>query len=182
VPHGLFPRLDTAWPNKDLATFSNFTRQVKCPSSAVLDRAVALLFQGISGGVLCAGLIGSLAFLPIAMAQGAATRRRVPILPPANGPHHGRVAGVGTPIRLLAIGESSVSGIGVRRSEETVAAVTARALGRLTNRPVVWRALGFSGATAREATAQLVLALCLSRLMSLPWRLASTMQPPTVRQ
>jgi hypothetical protein len=38
---------------QDLATFSNFTRQVKCPSSAVLDRAVALLFQVISGGVLC---------------------------------------------------------------------------------------------------------------------------------
>jgi len=141
---------------QDLATFSNFSRQVKCPSSAVLNRAVALLFRAISGGVLCAGLIGSLAFLPIAMAQGAVTRRRVPILPPANGPHHGRVAGVGKPIRLLAIGESSVSGVGVSRSDETVAAVTARALGRLTNRPVVWRALGFSGATAREATAQLV--------------------------
>jgi hypothetical protein len=41
-------------------------------------------------------------------------------------------------------------------ADKTVAAVTARALGRLTNRPVVWRALGFSGATACEATAQLV--------------------------
>ena len=140
---------------EELATCSNFTQLAKFPS-AKLDPVIALLRRAMPRMVLAAGVIGSLALLPIAMAQGASTRRRVPILPPPKAPHHGRVVGVGKPIRLLAIGESSVSGIGVPRSDETVAAVTARALGRRTRRPIVWRALGLSGATARDAMEQLI--------------------------
>jgi lysophospholipase L1-like esterase len=123
----------------------NFIRRTGAASSAIFDRVVTI-----------AGLLGSLTLLPIAMVQGAATRRRVPILPPPKGEYEGYVAGVGTPIRLLAIGESSVSGIGLSHSEETVAAVTARALGRSTNRPVIWQALGLSGGTVRAAIEQLL--------------------------
>jgi lysophospholipase L1-like esterase len=42
------------------------------------------------------------------------------------------------------------------RGDETVAAVAARALGRRTKWPVVWRSFGLSGATARDATEQLI--------------------------
>src|SRR5205823_1791833 len=69
---------------------------------------------------------------------------------PAKPPHRGRFSGVGDPIRVLAIGESTVSGIGLSRGDETVAATTARALARVTGRPVIWRAHGLGGATARE--------------------------------
>jgi lysophospholipase L1-like esterase len=89
--------------------------------------------------------------MPLAIVQGKATRRRVPCLPPARPPHRGLVPGAGKSIRLLAIGESTVCGVGLANGEETVAATTARALARLTGRPVVWRAEGLSGATVSDA-------------------------------
>lgn len=101
-------------------------------------------------------LFGSLLLVPLAMAQGAATRRRVPSLPPAGPPYRGLVRGAGTLIRLLAIGESTVCGVGLASGEECVAATTARALARLTGRPIAWRAEGLSGATVRDARDQLL--------------------------
>jgi lysophospholipase L1-like esterase len=63
---------------------------------------------------------------------------------------------VGKPIRLLAVGESTVCGVGLASGDETVAATTARSLARLTGRPVAWRAEGLSGATVRDACKQLL--------------------------
>jgi GDSL-like Lipase/Acylhydrolase family len=96
-------------------------------------------------------IFGSFVLLPIVVAQGAATRRRVPRLPPARPPHHGVVPGFGNPIRLLAIGESTVSGLGLASGEEAIAATSARALARRTGRSIEWRAEGLSGATVSEA-------------------------------
>ena len=59
-------------------------------------------------------------------------------------------------LRIFAIDDSSVSGIGVARGDETVCATTARALARLTRRPVAWRSTGLSGATAKMAMDELV--------------------------
>jgi len=101
-------------------------------------------------GLPLARLFGSLALLPLMALQGEITRRRVPRLELAKPPYHGTIAGVGRPIRILAMGESSVSGIGLASGEETVAAATARSLARLTNRPATWRTQGRSGATVRE--------------------------------
>lgn len=109
-----------------------------------------------SRAAIAAGLCASYALLPLVMAQGRATRRRVPCLPPAAPPHRGVVPGVGRPIRLLAIGESSVCGVGLARGNEAVAATTARALARQTGRPVAWRAEGLSGATVRDVRQQLL--------------------------
>jgi lysophospholipase L1-like esterase len=120
------------------------------------DRPLPLSAALMSRVALSAGLIGSLALLPVAAIQGAATRRRVPRLPPAQPPHRGLVPGVGDPLSVLAIGESPVAGIGLARGDETVTAATARALARLTGRPVAWRAEGLSGATARAALDRLV--------------------------
>jgi lysophospholipase L1-like esterase len=80
----------------------------------------------------------------------------VPCLPPAKPPHHGFIPGAGKSIRLLAIGESTVSGIGLTRGEESVTATTARALARLTGRPVAWRGEGLSGATVAVGREQLL--------------------------
>jgi lysophospholipase L1-like esterase len=109
-----------------------------------------------SRAALAARVFGSLALLPLAWAQGTATRRRLPRLPPAKPPHHGTVPGTGRPIRVLVIGESPVCGIGLSRGDETVAAASARALARLSGRPVAWRAYGLSGATAADVLARLV--------------------------
>jgi len=105
---------------------------------------------------LAAGLLGSLALFPLVAAQGTLTRRRMPSLPAAKPPHRGLLPGVGPSLRILAIGDSSISGIGVARGDETVSATTARALARLTSRPVAWRAVGLSGATVRQAMHKLV--------------------------
>jgi lysophospholipase L1-like esterase len=110
----------------------------------------------MSRAAVAGRLFGSRMLLPLVMAQGAATRRRVPRLPPARPPHHGLVPGVGTTLRLLAIGESTVCGVGLARGEECVAATTARELGRLTGRPVSWRGEGLSGATVRDARERLL--------------------------
>jgi lysophospholipase L1-like esterase len=125
-------------------------RQSVEPSGAALE-PVALAAGSASPVALAALLFGSIALLPVAWAQGRATRRRVPRLPPAKPPHHGLVPGIGEPIRLVAIGESPVAGIGLSSSDETVAAATARALARVTGKPIVWRAHGLSGATVRDA-------------------------------
>lgn len=106
--------------------------------------------SGMPPRALAAGVVGSLALFPLVWAQSAVMRRRVPRLPPARPPHHGMFAGVGDPIRVLAIGESTVSGVGLARGDETIAATTALALARATRRPAAWCAYGLGGATARE--------------------------------
>src|SRR5215471_12060277 len=105
---------------------------------------------------LAAGVLGSLALFPLAAVQGTVTRSRMPPLPPAEPPHRGWVAGKGRSLRVIAIGDSAISGVGVARGDETVSATTARALARLTGRPVHWRAIGLSGATASRAMKHLV--------------------------
>jgi lysophospholipase L1-like esterase len=120
----------------------------------VIDRAVA--YSTASRAALAAGVVGSLALLPVAWAQGSATRRRVPRLPAAKPPYQGWMPGAGAPIRVLAIGESTICGIGISRGDETVTAATARALARSTGRPVAWRAHGLSGATARDGLERLL--------------------------
>jgi lysophospholipase L1-like esterase len=125
-------------------------------SITAADRPAAFSGVKASRAAIAAGLFGSLVLLPVVMAQGAATRRRVPCLLPAEPPHRGLVPGVGPSIRLLAIGESTVCGIGLERGDDTVAATAARALARLTGRPVAWRAEGLSGATVRDAREQLL--------------------------
>jgi lysophospholipase L1-like esterase len=107
--------------------------------------------KAASPTLLAARLFASLALLPFVVLQGRATRRRVPRLPSAKPPHCGMVEGTGPVLRVLAIGESTVSGVGLANGDETVAAATARSLSRITKRPVAWRAHGLSGATVREA-------------------------------
>jgi lysophospholipase L1-like esterase len=121
-----------------------------------LDRNGALRDAIQLRAAIASRLFGSLVLLPLVLAQAVATRRRVPNLPPAGPPHRGLVPGVGQMIRLLAVGESTVSGVGLASGEESVAATTARALARMTGRPIAWRAEGLSGATVRDARERLL--------------------------
>jgi lysophospholipase L1-like esterase len=103
-----------------------------------------------------ARLFGSIALLPLVAVQGGVTRRRVPRLASAKPPHHGALAGVGPVIRVVGMGESSVSGVGLASGEETVTAATARSLARCTSRRVSWRALGRSGASVKRGLEHLL--------------------------
>jgi lysophospholipase L1-like esterase len=126
------------------------------PEYAPADIRRAAAFFGELTATTAIGLLGSLALFPLVALQGTVTRRRVPCLPPVRPPHHGVVPGQGAMIRVLAIGESTVAGVGLAHSNETVAATTARALARRTCRPVAWQGLGLSGATVNQAAERLL--------------------------
>jgi lysophospholipase L1-like esterase len=123
-------------------------------ASAAVGRRVALL--GDLTAATTVGLFGSVALFPLVALQGTMTRRRVPCLPPLPTPYHGLVPGRGAAIRLLAVGESTVAGVGLAHSGETVAATTALALARQTRRPVAWHGHGLSGATVSEGAERLL--------------------------
>jgi len=125
--------------------------------SANPGRLAGLL--GDMAAATAVGLFGSVALFPLVALQGTLTRRRIPCLPPARSPCHGLVPGRGRSIRMLAVGESTVAGVGLTHGEETVAATTARALARRTKRPVAWRGHGLSGATVSEAAKRLLPAI-----------------------
>jgi lysophospholipase L1-like esterase len=126
---------------------------IEC-AGANTGRPAALL--GDLTAATAAGLCGSIALFPLVALQGTLTRRRVPCLPPVQPPYDGLVPGRGATIRMLAIGESTVAGVGLAHSDQTVAATTARALARQTGRPVAWHGHGLSGATVSAAAERLL--------------------------
>lgn len=102
--------------------------------------------------------LAALPLLPFLIAQGRHTRRVTPRLPEAGGPVAG-VAGTayaGSPLSLLALGESPVAGVGVATHEEAITGQLAQALAARLQRPVSWHACGKNGVTAREALDQVL--------------------------
>lgn len=109
-------------------------------------RDLALRVLSAAGFVLLA---------PILFVQARRVRHVTPRLPPANGPHEGITAGP-HPLRLLIVGESTAVGVGVPTHDVGLAGQTARALAEATGRPVCWRVLGRSGASARTLVAEFI--------------------------
>lgn len=102
------------------------------------------------------------AILPYLIAQGRRTRRLALRLPEASGPAEG-MAGTGPdacePLSMLAIGESTVAGVGVNNHEEAIGGQLAAALSVRAKRPVRWQACGRNGATVADALEQLLPAI-----------------------
>lgn len=89
---------------------------------------------------------------PLMLAQAAWTTRHAQRLPKASGAIDG-VTGAefdGPPLSLLFVGESPVAGVGCATMDQAVAAQTAAALARLTQRPVRWHAAGVNGIRIRQ--------------------------------
>ena len=100
----------------------------------------------------------ALPLLPLLSAQGRKVRRMTPRLPEAAGPASG-VAGAhhaGVALRLLAVGESPVAGVGVDRHEQAVTGLLAQEISRQWQCPVAWRACGLNGVTVSQAQARLL--------------------------
>lgn len=96
-------------------------------------------------------------FLPVLLPQALITRRRAIRLEPAQGAQTGVVGGgVGEPLRLLVLGESTAAGVGVSSQHEALAGCFAEQLAHHAGRPVVWRALGENGITAAQALERLL--------------------------
>ncbi len=93
-------------------------------------------------------------FLSLLATQGLWTSFRTPRLPPASGPVDG-VEGEGPRLTLLALGDSIIAGVGVRRSLDALPATLARQLANVGGRRVHWRALGSNGARSSWVLEQL---------------------------
>ena len=97
----------------------------------------------------------TLAALPVLLPLAIHTRRTALRLPPASGSATGQ-AGQGEPmLRLLAIGESTVAGVGVDKLGQALTAQVAEALAE-GGRAVRWSAFGENGITAHEAAERLL--------------------------
>ncbi len=66
------------------------------------------------------------------------------------------VGGEGEPLRLIALGESTVAGVGARTHETGLAGQLALALAKHTHRSVEWLVVARSGINARKCRAELV--------------------------
>lgn len=102
------------------------------------------------------GALFTLPFTPLLILQGRRVRAAVPKLPEADGPRQG-ITGKGDPVlRLLALGESTIAGVGVNTHEEGFTGSLARYLNQATGRQVKWQVLARSGYTARAVREQIV--------------------------
>lgn len=87
--------------------------------------------------------------MPLAAPQGLRLKRTAPRFAPAPGPRAGRI-GAGPPLRLLALGDSVIDGVGCPSVEQALAGHFAREIAGVFGREVHWQALGRTGACARE--------------------------------
>ena len=95
--------------------------------------------------------------LPIIAAQGLWVRQRARRSEEAPGPRQGLIgaAGSGPPLRLVAVGDSIIAGVGLASTSDALPAQLAQALASRLSRPVHWRAEGCNGARANQTLSQL---------------------------
>ena len=72
------------------------------------------------------------------------------MLPEAEGPREGRLAGEGPAIRVLVAGDSSAAGVGVTHQRHAVVGYLTSTLQRRVQRPVEWFLRARSGVTTRQ--------------------------------
>ncbi|MEP6569572.1 MAG: SGNH/GDSL hydrolase family protein [Acidobacteriota bacterium] len=94
--------------------------------------------------------------LPLLLLQGYWLRRTTPRLPDAAGPLQGNIPGAGEPLRLIALGESTVAGVGARTHETGLAGQLGLALSQYAGRSVEWAVVARSGINARQCRTELV--------------------------
>ncbi len=109
-----------------------------------------LQFFYVVGGIVI------LPFVPFLYWQGRRVRKKVGRLPDAAGEKVGRFGEHAEIINLLAIGESTVAGVGANNHAEALGGQLAKFLSLETNKSVRWHILGESGITVGETLARLV--------------------------
>lgn len=92
---------------------------------------------------------------PFLLPQAIYVRKTAPRFDAAGGPLHG-TTGSGPPIRLIAIGDSIIAGVGVTLLSKALVAQTAEKLAKAIKRQVVWQALGKNGVDSRQVNDRLV--------------------------
>ena len=95
-------------------------------------------------------------FLPLLYLQGKLVRFKVGRLPDAEGDTRGQISAGGEKLELLAIGESTVAGVGVKTYEEALTGQFSKHLSEKADTSVHWEALGVSGITVRRTINELI--------------------------
>lgn len=93
---------------------------------------------------------------PVALAQGMLLRRRMPRLPEAPGARTGMTGQGDKPLRLVAVGESPLAGVGLADQRETLTARLAEQLAERISQPVQWQVSARGGVTAEQTRQRLV--------------------------
>lgn len=93
---------------------------------------------------------------PFLFLQGQYVRRKVGLLPDAQGAKTGVFGADSEPVNLLVIGESTVAGLGARTHETALAGQFAKFLSRKIEKSVRWTAIGKNGVTAQRTISELV--------------------------
>ena len=94
--------------------------------------------------------------LPFLYLQGQFTRWKVGKLPDAEGEASGEIIGNEDIVNFLAIGESTIAGVGAKNHTEALTGQFAKHLSKQTGKTVRWNALGVSGITIKRAIDELV--------------------------
>ena len=102
------------------------------------------------------GGIFVLPFVPFLYWQGRRTRKKIGRLPDAKGETVGKYGKFDETINLLAIGESTVAGVGANNHAEALGGQLAKYLSLELNKSVRWHVLGESGITVNETLERLV--------------------------
>jgi lysophospholipase L1-like esterase len=89
--------------------------------------------------------VGFWLFLPVSAVQGLWLRKTATRLPEASGDRTG-VCGRGTPIYLLAMGDSIIAGVGTGTTDRSLPVQFAQALAEIQRGSVQWRLEGKNGA------------------------------------
>ena len=120
------------------------------PISLVSMNPRLLQFLFVFGGIFI------LPFVPYFYWQGQRVRKRVGRLPDAAGETVGQFGEHAETINLLAIGESTVAGVGAKNHREALGGQFAKYLSLAVNKSVRWHVLGESGITVTETLQKLV--------------------------
>ena len=99
--------------------------------------------------------LGVVPALPFLYLQGQLTRYRVGRLPDAEGENAGEIEGDSGELSLLAIGESTVAGVGVETLDDALGARFAHHLSLATRATVRWQSFGVSGITVKRVLAEI---------------------------
>lgn len=97
--------------------------------------------------------------LPIAGIQGLALRKKALRLPPPPGDAFGLFGQhsqnrFSKPLKVLALGDSIIAGVGSTDQNKSLTAQFASALARFTQQPVSWKAIGTSGDNSYDLLAR----------------------------
>lgn len=102
------------------------------------------------------GATVSIPLLPLLYFQGRAVRRSIPDLPEAQGAEGLVDQESEQTLKILAIGESSIAGVGVNKHEEGFTGLLASRLSELLDCNVRWKVYAKSGYTVSNVRAKIV--------------------------